>query len=264
MVSDNRDLLIQLNNAGICRDGRWLVRHINLDLLRGEIITLIGPNGSGKSTTAKLALKIMPPSEGVVWQKPGIRIGYVPQKLHIDRTLPINVMRLMQLTAPLDDKTITDALEEVGMRHLAQAPVATLSGGELQRVLLARAGARKPDVMVLDEPLQGVDFSGETALYELISQYRERLNCAILMISHDLHIVMAASDQVICLNGHICCSGKPEDVASSDEYQALFANRDTNAIALYRHHHDHSHHADGSICNKHNCGGVSHGDKDHV
>jgi len=214
--------LVRLENAGIFRANRWLVRHIDLEVRAGEIITLIGPNGSGKSTTAKIALRILKPDEGGIWQRPNLKIGYVPQKLTIDKTLPLNVARLMRLTAKLTLQEIESALDEVGMHHLISAPVATLSGGELQRVLLARAAAKKPDLLVLDEPLQGVDVAGETALYALISHYRDRLHCGILLISHDLHVVMATSDHVLCLNGSICCRGRPAEVATSDEYLALF------------------------------------------
>jgi len=234
-IDDN--LLLRLDHAGIYRDQRWLVHGVDLEIRRGEIITLIGPNGSGKSTTAKMALRILRPTHGTVWQKTGLKIGYVPQKITIDKALPLSVTRLMRLTTKLPLANIDAALDEVGVAHLGSAQVATLSGGELQRVLLARAAAGKPDLMVLDEPLQGVDFAGEAALYELISHYRDRLNCGILMISHDLHIVMAASDQVLCLDGHVCCRGKPEEVVKSAEYIALFASRHQNMFALYNHHH---------------------------
>lgn len=245
--------LVKLKSAGIFRNNRWLVRNIDMELSRGEIITLIGPNGSGKSTTAKMALKILKPNEGNVWQAPNLRVGYVPQKLNFDRSMPMSVGRFMELTHKLKEEDANAALAEVGALHLRAAQVLNLSGGELQRVMLARAAATKPDVLVLDEPLQGVDFSGEAELYDLISQYRQRLNCGILLISHDLHVVMAASDRVICLNGHICCSGKPEEVAMSPEYNALFSRNGKNSAALYRHQHDHTHHPDGTICQGDQC-----------
>ncbi|AQS41539.1 MAG: ABC transporter [Candidatus Tokpelaia hoelldobleri] len=241
--------LVSLRKAGIKSGSRWLVRDIDLDIHRGEIITLIGPNGSGKSTTAKMALGILPPTTGKVKQQPHLKIGYVPQKINISPALPLTVERLMTLTGAITPQVMKQSLQEVGMAASARAEVATLSGGELQRVLLARAVARQPDLLVLDEPLQGVDFAGESALYQLISDYRDRLNCGILLVSHDLHIVMAASDRVLCLNGHICCSGKPRDVADSAEYAALFRTREqAHMLALYQHHHDHTHEADGRIC----------------
>lgn len=248
--------LIELQNAGIERDGRWLVRNIDLSIARGEIVTLIGPNGSGKSTTAKMAIRILKPDEGQVTHAAGLRIGYVPQKLSIDRTLPLSVERLMTLTAPLKRRDIMAALEAVGIPHLLKAETADLSGGEFQRVLMARALARKPDIMVLDEPVQGVDFSGEAALYDLIAALRDTSGCGVLLISHDLHLVMAATDRVICLNGHVCCSGTPRDVSISPEYVKLFGPRAAMPLAVYEHRHDHTHlpdgrvkHADGSVTN---------------
>ncbi|MBC2887546.1 metal ABC transporter ATP-binding protein [Ochrobactrum sp. CM-21-5] len=249
-----RDTLIELKSAGIYRDGRWLVRDVELGVQRGEIVTLIGPNGAGKSTAAKMALRILKPDEGEVRHAPDLRIGYVPQKINIDRTLPLSVERLMALTGPLSKQDIDTALEAVGIPHLLKAEVAHLSGGEFQRALMARALARKPDLMVLDEPVQGVDFSGEAALYELIARLRDDTGCGILLISHDLHLVMAATDRVICLNGHVCCSGTPRDVTSSPEYMRLFGSRAVGPLAVYEHHHDHTHlsdgrvlHADGSV-----------------
>jgi len=245
--SQEKQILVRLENAGAKAGGSWRVRHISLALARGEIITLIGPNGSGKSTTAKLAAGLLPPSEGSVWRLPQLKIGYVPQKLSFDKSLPLNVRRLMRLTENLSEAQLRQALSEVGMAHKLEAEVATLSGGELQRVLLARAVARAPDLLILDEPLQGVDFSWENSLYQWIAEYCRRLNCGILLISHDLHLVMAASHQVICLNGHICCRGRPQDVAKSKEYAGLFGPAAARAaesaplLALYEHHHDHRH-----------------------
>jgi zinc transport system ATP-binding protein len=250
--------LLQLKNAGVQREGRWLVRGVSLTISPGEIITLIGPNGSGKSTTAKLALGIHPPDEGGVIQRPGLRVAYVPQKIDIDWTLPLTVDRLMRLTGKVSNAEALDALEATGTASLINSQVRGLSGGELQRVLLARAMVRKPDLMVLDEPVQSVDLPGEIELYKLIGEMRDRLGCGILLISHDLHVVMAATDRVICLNGHVCCEGTPLSVSQSDAYKKLFGDRgmaETDAtLAVYQHHHDHTHlpdgrvqHADGSI-----------------
>lgn len=241
------DPMVRLEDVGIIRDGRWLVRNIVLDVHKGEIVTLIGPNGSGKSTTARLALGTLTPDEGTVQRISNLRTAYVPQKLTIDWTLPLDVERFMQLTGNLPQGMIEDALAMTGAAHLLRAQVRLLSGGEFQRVLLARAFARKPDLLVLDEPVQGVDFAGEIALYKLIAEIRDTLGCGILLISHDLHVVMAATDRVICLNGHICCSGTPKAVASSPQYRALFGDRAASSLAVYEHHHDHSHALDGSI-----------------
>lgn len=240
-----KDILARLEDVGVKGGGSapWRVRHISLQISRGEIITLIGPNGSGKSTTAKCVAGLLKPDEGRIERHNRLKIGYVPQKLNFDKSLPLTVRRLMTLTENIPTARLREMLAEVGMAHKEQAEVAALSGGELQRVLLARAAARRPDLLILDEPLQGVDFSWENTLYEWISAYRRKLNCGVLLISHDLHIVMAASDRVICLNGHICCSGKPREVANSREYRDLFnpAEPAAAALALYRHRHDHKH-----------------------
>ena len=242
-----RENLITLTNAGVRRGGRVLVEGVDLSIGRGEIVTLIGPNGSGKSTTAKMATGVLKPSMGSVWRRPGLTIGYVPQKLSIDWTLPLNVERLMTLTGRHSAADIGAALEAVGAAHLRKAAVQELSGGEFQRVLFARAMIRQPDLLVLDEPVQGVDFSGEVALYELIRSIRDRTQAGILMISHDLHVVMAETDTVICLNGHVCCRGTPNAVKTSPEYLALFGERAARTLAIYEHHHDHEHHEDGCV-----------------
>lgn len=251
---DRTGSLVTLENAGLNRGGRWLVRGVDLTVRRGEVVTLIGPNGAGKSTTAKIALGLLSPDEGQADRAAGLSVGYVPQKLSIDWSLPLTVDRFMGLTSRVSEAETASALDLVGIRHLAMAEVRHLSGGEFQRALLARAIARKPDLLVLDEPVQGVDFSGEIALYELISDIRTRMGCGILMISHDLHVVMAATDSVVCLNGHVCCQGTPHAVAESAEYRELFGGRASAALAVYEHAHDHTHlpdgtvrHADGSV-----------------
>lgn len=249
--------LISLRNAGKQAGGRWLVRGVSLDLRPGEITTLIGPNGSGKSTTAEMALGILTPTEGEVVrarspQGGPLRIGFVPQKVMPDWSLPLSVKRFMSLTQRLSAHECTAALEATGAAHLQKAALQALSGGELQRVLMARAIARKPELLVLDEPVQGVDFRGEIALYDLIGDIRDRLNCAILLISHDLHVVMSATDQVICLNGHVCCQGSPQSVTSNAEFRKLFGPVSGESLALFQHdeeHHLHGHsHDHGDDC----------------
>lgn len=239
--------LVSLSNVGVRRNGRWLVRGVDFSVSRGEIVTLIGPNGSGKSTTVKAAIGVLKPDEGRVDRASGLKVGYVPQKLSIDWTLPLTVRRLMTLTGPLSNSDMTAALEAVGLSHMAGAEVQHLSGGEFQRALMARAIARKPDLLVLDEPVQGVDFSGEIALYDLIKSIRNSTGCGILLISHDLHVVMAATDTVICLNGHVCCRGTPQAVTQSAEYVRLFGSRAAQALAVYSHDHDHTHLPDGRV-----------------
>lgn len=239
--------LVALEDAGLQRGGRWLVRGVDLAVRPREIVTLIGPNGSGKSTTAKLALGVEAPSEGRLVRQPGLRVSYVPQKVNIDWSLPLLVDGLMTLTQRLGSDAIDRALDETAVRHLRKAEVRHLSGGEFQRVMLARAIARAPHFLVLDEPVQGVDFAGEIAMYDLIKRVRNQLGCGILLVSHDLHMVMAATDQVICLNGHVCCQGTPESVASSAAYRSLFGGREASVLAPYTHHHDHTHLADGRV-----------------
>ncbi|WP_332701123.1 metal ABC transporter ATP-binding protein [Devosia sp.] len=246
-----KETLITLSNAGVTRGGRTLVSGVDMTISRGEIVTLIGPNGSGKSTTAKLATGVLKPTMGKVTRQPGLRIGYVPQKLTIDWTLPLTVERLMTLTGRYAASEIDTALEAVGALRLRKAAVQELSGGEFQRVLFARAMIRKPDLLVLDEPVQGVDFSGEVALYELVRQIRDTTRSGILMISHDLHVVMAETDTVICLNGHVCCRGTPSAVKRSPEYLRLFGERAARTLAIYEHRHDHEHGADGHIHHDH-------------
>jgi zinc transport system ATP-binding protein len=272
-VNDQAQALVSLSNVGILRNGRWLVRGIDFSVRRGEIVTLIGPNGSGKSTSAKTAIGVLKPDEGRVERIAGLKVGYVPQKLSVDWTLPLTVGRLMRLTGPLAERELMAALEAVGIAHLAKAEVQHLSGGEFQRALLARAVARKPDLLVLDEPVQGVDFGGEIALYDLIKSIRNSTGCGVLLISHDLHVVMAATDTVICLNGHVCCRGTPQAVSQSAEYVRLFGSRAAASLAIYSHHHDHAHlpdgrvqHADGSItdhCHSED-GHHDHGSHDHA
>ena len=240
------NILIKLKDVGLKRNDKWLVKGVSLVVEKGKIITLIGPNGSGKSTTAKIALGLHKNIEGEV-QKLTNKIGYVPQKISIDWTLPLRVKDFMLLTDDLNDKLIDEALTLTGVDHLKNKNLGNLSGGEFQRVLLARAISKKPELLVLDEPVQGVDFTGEIALYELIKKISENLNCGILLISHDLHTVMSATDHVVCLNGHVCCSGSPLDVAKNKEYKALFGEQASQTLSIYEHKHDHVHSSDGEI-----------------
>jgi zinc transport system ATP-binding protein len=242
----DNDLLVKVSEAGLYKDGKWLVKGVNLNITKGKIVTLIGPNGSGKTTTAKIALGLYKNIEGSV-ERLTNKISYVPQKVSIDWTLPVRVIDFMVLTQDLQDQEINDALNLTGVEHLKNNNLRELSGGEFQRVLLARAIAKKPDLLVLDEPVQGVDFTGEVELYALIKKISETLGCGILLISHDLHVVMSATDYVVCLNGHVCCSGTPVDVAQNKEYKELFGEKSSQLLSLYEHQHDHVHDSDGNI-----------------
>ncbi|WP_440913470.1 ATP-binding cassette domain-containing protein [Candidatus Pelagibacter sp.] len=245
MNSENKTL-VKLNNAGFRQNGKWLVEGVSLKVEKGKIVTLIGPNGSGKSTTAKIALGIYKNIEGNV-EKYTNKIGYVPQKISIDWTLPLRVYDFMLLTENIDEVVIDEALNLTGVIHLKNKNLGNLSGGEFQRVLIARAISKKPELLVLDEPVQGVDYTGEIALYELIKKISDTLNCGILLISHDLHTVMTATDHVVCLNGHVCCSGTPMDVAKNNEYKTLFGEKASQILSVYEHKHDHVHSEEGQI-----------------
>ncbi|WP_038012781.1 ATP-binding cassette domain-containing protein [Terasakiella pusilla] len=239
--------LISLKGAGVRKGERWLIRDVDLSVNPGEIVSLIGPNGSGKSTTLKAAIGLIDLQEGCAHKQPRLRIGYVPQKLTIDATFPLTVDRLMRMAGDHGADEIADMLTKVGMKDHAGSPVHGLSGGEFQRVLLARAMISKPDLLVLDEPAQGVDYAGEAALYQLIGQFRDETGCGILLISHDLHVVMAQTDRVLCLNGHVCCTGSPQSVANSPKYRELFGAQAAASFALYQHNHDHTHLVDGRV-----------------
>lgn len=242
--------LVRAEGLDLSIGGRRILAHVDLSIGPGEIITLIGPNGAGKSTLVRVLLGLMRPDRGAVERRAGLRVGYLPQKFVIDAVLPLSVSRLMTLTRKAAPAQIEAALAETGVAHLLAAQVQTLSGGELQRVLLARALLSNPDLLVLDEPVQGVDFGGQAELYQLISAIRQRHGCAILMVSHDLHLVMAATDRVLCLNQHLCCAGTPAMVARDPEYLRLFGPRAAQAFALYAHGphgHDHVHTLSGEV-----------------
>ena len=230
-------VLVSMCNMGVRRGNDWLVRGVDFSIARGEIVTLIGPNGSGKSTTAKVVTGLIKPSEGTFERRDGLKIALSPQKLNIEWSMPLSVGRFMSLTGSVPRARIIEELEKVGARDLYGASVQHLSGGEFQRVMLARAMIRKPDLLVLDEPVQGVDHAGQAALYRLIGDIRSRTGCAVLLISHDLHVVMAETDKVICLNGHMCCSGSPDLVMQNEEFRKLFTGSRDRALAIYSHDH---------------------------
>lgn len=243
----DRRVLASAQALRVAFDGRTVLSGVDMEIAAGEIVTIIGPNGSGKTTLVKALLGLVPVSRGRAGLAAGTRIGYVPQRFAVDAVLPLSVNRLMTLTARADDAAIMAALDRVGVSHLRRADVANLSGGEMQRVLLARALLRNPDLLVLDEPVQGVDFAGEAALYALIGELRDEMGLGVLMVSHDLHVVMAATDQVLCLNGHICCAGVPSDVSRHPEFLRLFGRQAAATLAVYRHEHDHDHGLHGEV-----------------
>ncbi|WP_370253808.1 ATP-binding cassette domain-containing protein [Nioella sp.] len=233
--------LVTVTGLNVQLGGHTVLHHVDFDIDAGEIVTIVGPNGSGKSTLLRAIIGAVPPDAGKVLRGKGLRIGYVPQKLHIDPTLPMTVRRFLDLPVRVNDAAAAAALDEAGAGALMTRQMAGLSGGQFQRVLLARALLSDPQLLILDEATQGLDQPGSAAFYQKIADVRAAHGCAVLMVSHELHVVMAASDRVICLNGHICCQGEPEHVASAPEYRALFGTGTGGALALYRHEHHHSH-----------------------
>lgn len=245
--------ILESRGLTFSRGGQSILTDVSVAVRRGEIVTVVGPNGSGKSTLLRLLVGAERPDAGTIVREPGLRIGYVPQRLSIDHTMPITVDRFLALTGA-DRAARRAALERVGVADLGGRQMIDLSGGQFQRALLAQAILRRPDLLALDEAAQGLDQPGVARFYRLIEELRAQLGCGVLMISHDLHVVMAASDRVICLNGHVCCEGAPTVVSAAPEYRALFGLGTQGALALYRHEHDHSHPA----------GGVAHPHHDHV
>ncbi|MBF0255661.1 MAG: zinc ABC transporter ATP-binding protein ZnuC [Gammaproteobacteria bacterium] len=233
---------------------REVLHAIDLQVRSGEIVTLIGPNGAGKSTLVRLVLGLLAPSAGQLWVKPRLTIGYMPQRLKLDESLPLTVGCFLGLSGVNDRSRLADAAAELGIAHLLLQPMAGLSGGETQRVLLARALVRQPQLLVLDEPVQGVDVSGQAELYALISRIRDRLQCGVLMVSHDLHLVMESTDTVLCINQHLCCSGHPEAISQHPAYLELFGANAVRGLAVYTHHHNHRHDLHGNVIEERRAG----------
>ena len=233
--------LISLNSVTIGYDSKIVLRDVDLTVKRGEIITIVGPNGSGKTSMMRALIGALVPTTGSVSRSKSLRVGYVPQKLNIDHSFPITVRRFLSVPRRATVEQISEAAAVVGIHDILDQQIATLSGGQFQRALLARAIIDTPDLLLLDEPTQGLDQNGAARFYQLIAELKNKLDCAIVLVSHDLHVVMSASDRVICLNGHICCEGTPSVVSSAPEYRALFGTGTQGVLALYQHQHDHLH-----------------------
>jgi zinc transport system ATP-binding protein len=246
----NDSPLIKLDHISLKRQQQSLLSDVSLSLIPRQIMTVIGPNGAGKSTLIKIALGLIKPDSGSIFRQANLRIGYMPQRLTLNPLMPLSVERFLSMASP-SKQNITNALERTGISHLRKRPLHDISGGETQRVLLSRALLSDPKLLVLDEPAQGVDISGQTELYELINNLRDTLGCAVLMVSHDLHWVMAQTDTVICLNQHVCCHGHPEHVSNDPAYLSLFGRRHAEAVALYQHDHDHQHDIHGDVVCEH-------------
>ncbi|MCE0494559.1 zinc ABC transporter ATP-binding protein ZnuC [Vibrio salinus] len=231
--------LIELQHICVDFNQRRVLDNISLTVTKGKITTLIGPNGAGKSTLVNVLLGLQAPTKGKILKEKKIRIGYVPQKLRLNDTLPLSVSRFLSLAGKFSKQEVIEAISLVGSEHLLKSSMHNLSGGETQRILLARALLQRPDVLVLDEPAQGVDVQGQIELYDLINTVRIRFGCAVFMVSHDLHLVMAKTDDVICLQHHICCSGAPTDIRNHPNYLAMFGDKSREILAFYEHHHHH-------------------------
>ncbi|OOF55717.1 zinc ABC transporter ATP-binding protein ZnuC [Rodentibacter genomosp. 2] len=240
--------LIELKNINVVFEQKTALQNINLNIYPHSIITIVGPNGGGKSTLLKTLLKLQQPTSGEVIYSKNVRIGYVPQKIYLDHNLPLTVERFLALKKGAKTQEISTALEQLSITHLRKNNMQKLSGGEMQRVLLARAILNKPNLLVLDEPTQGVDITGQAELYQLIHQTQQQLNCAVLMVSHDLHIVMADSKEVICINQHICCAGTPETLSNDPTFIRLWGNRLSQNVGFYTHRHNHHHNLHGDVC----------------
>ena len=241
----NNELLLEARDITINAVDRHILSSVSLQLTRKQIVTVIGPNGSGKTTLVRTVLGLQIPDSGEVFRRPRLRIGYVPQHIHIDETLPITVDRFLCLAKRCPRTRRIDVLAEVGAKTIIDTPLQKISGGEMRRVLLARALLRDPELLVLDEPSAGIDINGQAELYALIRNLRDQHDCGVLLVSHDLHLVMAATDHVMCLNHHVCCSGRPDDVSEHPEYLNLFGRDLSRTHAVYVHHHDHKHDLSG-------------------
>jgi zinc transport system ATP-binding protein len=238
--------LVEVRDVTLRAGGREILDHVHLSIRRGEIVTLIGLNGAGKSTLVKVLLGLTAPDEGEVRRIPGLKIGYSPQHLHRDPALPISVQRFLNLGGYHQRPALRQVLDDVGAAEILDAPLSDISGGELHRVLLARSLLRRPDLLVLDEPLAGVDVTSQSDLYRVIGGVRDRYHCGVLLVSHDLHVVMAATDRVVCLNHHVCCTGHPQVITSHPQFVSLFGRQVAEVVALYAHSHDHVHDAEGN------------------
>jgi len=240
-VVDQKKVLLQARNISVFFQQREVLRQVDLQIEAGEVVTIIGPNGAGKTTLIRVALGLLAPAKGEVFLDPDLRIGYLPQRFHVEPTLPINVLRFLKLSGENNPDRLQKTLGEVGASKLIEAPLQTLSGGEMQRVLLARALLRNPELLVLDEPAQGVDLHGQVEFFSLLEKLRTERGCSVLMVSHDLHLVMAATDRVICLNTHVCCKGTPEVVTRNPAFVELFGEEAAETLAIYAHDKKHRH-----------------------
>lgn len=247
-INSIKSPLLELKNINVIFEQKIALQNINLVIYPNTITTIVGPNGGGKSTLLKVLLRLITPTSGTVQYSKNVKTGYVPQKIHLDHSFPITVKKFLSLKKDITQADIQQVLELLSITHLINNNLQRLSGGEMQRVLLARAILNKPNLLVLDEPTQGVDITGQAELYQLIQQTQQQLNCAILMVSHDLHLVMADTNEVLCINQHICCGGTPEAISSDPKFIHFFGDQFSKNVAFYTHHHNHKHDMHGNVC----------------
>jgi zinc transport system ATP-binding protein len=242
----DKSILLSAKDITFTSKGRVILEAVNLEVHESEIMTLIGPNGAGKTTLIRILLGLSKADSGKIYRRPGLKIGYVPQRVNISSVMPLRVLDFLKLGGIYNKKEILDIMDEVDVAHILHSAIQEISGGEFQRVLLARALLKKPELLVLDEPAQGVDVIGQQSLYQIISAIRKSRSCGVLMVSHDLHLVMAATDQVLCLNTHVCCTGHPDHISAHPEYLKLFGSA-LDGLAVYSHDHDHEHDIHGDV-----------------
>jgi zinc transport system ATP-binding protein len=257
----DKSILLSAKDIAFTSKGKTILDGIGLELHEAEILTLIGPNGAGKTTLIKILLGLIKASSGEIVRRPDLKIGYVPQRVNISNVLPLRVIDFLKLGGVYNSNDISEVMDEVEISHILQSAIQDISGGEFQRVLLARALLKKPDLLVLDEPAQGVDIIGQQSLYQIIGSIRKSRSCGVLMVSHDLHLVMAATDQVLCLNTHVCCTGHPDHISAHPEYLKLFGSA-LEGLAVYSHDHDHEHDIHGDVVSheENNHGSSKHGE----
>jgi zinc transport system ATP-binding protein len=242
----DKTVLLSAKNLACVSRGKTILDKVSLELHEAEIITLIGPNGAGKTTLIRILLGLNHKFDGEIYCRSGLKIGYVPQRVSISSVLPLRVIDFLRLGGVYKIEEISDVMAEIDVAHILNSAIQEISGGEFQRVLLARALLKKPEVLVLDEPAQGLDVIGQQSLYQVINALRKSRSCGVLMVSHDLHLVMATTDQVICLNTHVCCTGHPDHISAHPEYLKLFGTA-LDGLAIYSHAHDHEHDIHGDV-----------------
>ena len=227
--------LISATNVSVLKNQKSILKNIDIKINKNDFITIIGPNGAGKTMLLKCLMGFYKPNFGEIQKKDKLKIGYMPQSINIINTMPMMVKNFITVRKKYDDISFKQVISEVDISQLVNKQLSVLSGGEMQRVLLARSLLNNPDLLVLDEPAQNLDISGQLSFYKLIQEIYFKRNISILMVSHDLHLVMVSTKKVLCLSNHICCSGKPQQVAKDPEFISMFGKDMANMMAVYQH-----------------------------